>query len=191
MAGTTMAAGIVAVGVTAAGITAGATADGVMAAGIMAGGTADGVMEAGTAGGDTTAGQDGFMALTGGTGPGAAGEATADQEAEAFLEQDLSGLDFSRCKPVRFEFETKAARLNMRLPAPLLDAVKARASARGVLTRALFAKCWNRFWQGRESPATGASLDLMIAAVAYCRIASVVTRNAADFEACKVAIVNP
>ncbi|MCI0599856.1 MAG: hypothetical protein L0Y50_04685 [Beijerinckiaceae bacterium] len=57
---------------------------------------------------------------------------TTDQEAEAFLEQDLSGLDFSQFKPVRFEFEAKAARLNMRLPAPLLDAVKSRALARGV-----------------------------------------------------------
>jgi predicted nucleic acid-binding protein len=33
--------------------------------------------------------------------------------------------------------------------------------------------------------------DLMIAAVAYCRNARVVTRNTADFEACGVAIVNP
>jgi predicted DNA binding CopG/RHH family protein len=57
---------------------------------------------------------------------------TTDEEAEAFLEQDLSDLDFSQFKPVRFEFETKDARLNMRLPAPLLDAVKARASARGI-----------------------------------------------------------
>jgi len=57
---------------------------------------------------------------------------TTDQEAEALLAQDLSDLDFSQFKPVRFEFETKAARLNMRLPAPLLDAVKARAKARGV-----------------------------------------------------------
>jgi predicted DNA binding CopG/RHH family protein len=57
---------------------------------------------------------------------------TTDQEADAFLEQDLSDLDFSQFKPVRFEFETKAARLNMRLPAPLLDAVKARAEARGI-----------------------------------------------------------
>ncbi len=57
---------------------------------------------------------------------------TTDQEAEAFLEQDLSDLDFSQFKPVRFEFEPKDARLNMRLPAPLLDAVKTRASARGV-----------------------------------------------------------
>ena len=57
---------------------------------------------------------------------------TTDEEAEAFLEQDLSDLDFSQFKPVRFEFQAKAARLNMRLPEPLLDAVKARAKARGV-----------------------------------------------------------
>jgi len=57
---------------------------------------------------------------------------TTHQEAEAFLEQDLSDLDFSQFKPVKFEFQTKAARLNMRLPAPLLDAVKAHALARGV-----------------------------------------------------------
>jgi predicted DNA binding CopG/RHH family protein len=57
---------------------------------------------------------------------------TTDEEAEAFLEQNLSDLDFSQFKPVRFEFQAKAARLNMRLPVPLLDAVKARAKARGV-----------------------------------------------------------
>ena len=28
-----------------------------------------------------------------------------DQEAEGFLAQDLSNLDFSRFKPARFEFE--------------------------------------------------------------------------------------
>ena len=57
---------------------------------------------------------------------------TTDEEAEAFLEQDLSDLDFSQFKPVKFEFQRKAARLNMRLPVPLLDAVKAKAKARGV-----------------------------------------------------------
>ena len=57
---------------------------------------------------------------------------TTDEEAEAFLEQDLSDLDFSQFKPVKFEFQAKAARLNMRLPVPLLDAVKARAKARGI-----------------------------------------------------------
>jgi len=57
---------------------------------------------------------------------------TTDEEAETFLEQDLSDLDFSQFKPVNFEFQAKAARLNMRLPVPLLDAVKAKAKARGV-----------------------------------------------------------
>ena len=57
---------------------------------------------------------------------------TTDEEAEAFLEQDLSDLDFSQFKPVRFEFARKDARVNMRLPEPLLAAVKARAKARGI-----------------------------------------------------------
>ena len=52
---------------------------------------------------------------------------TNDEEADAFLEQDLSDLDFSQFKLVKFEFQAKAARLNMRLPVPLLEAVKARA----------------------------------------------------------------
>jgi predicted DNA binding CopG/RHH family protein len=57
---------------------------------------------------------------------------TTDEEAEAFLEQDLSDLDFSQFKPVRCEFEKKAARVNMRLPETLLAAVKERAQARGI-----------------------------------------------------------
>ncbi|HEY1933077.1 MAG TPA: CopG family antitoxin [Acetobacteraceae bacterium] len=55
-----------------------------------------------------------------------------DAAAEAFLNQDLSGLDFSQFRPTRFEFEKKTAQLNMRLPASLLDAVKQRAAARGI-----------------------------------------------------------
>lgn len=55
-----------------------------------------------------------------------------DAEAEDFLDQDLSDLDFSQFKPVRFEFERKSAQLNMRVPQPLLEAVKDRAKARGI-----------------------------------------------------------
>lgn len=55
-----------------------------------------------------------------------------DKEAEEFLEQDLSDLDFSQFKPVRFEFERKDARVNMRLPETLLAAVKKRAHARHI-----------------------------------------------------------
>ena len=55
-----------------------------------------------------------------------------DKDAEAFLAQDLSDLDFSQFKPTRFEFEKKDEQLNMRVPKSLLDAVKARAKARGI-----------------------------------------------------------
>jgi predicted DNA binding CopG/RHH family protein len=55
-----------------------------------------------------------------------------DEEAEAFLAQDLFKLDFSQFKPVRFEFEKKDEQINMRMPKPLLAAVKARAKARGI-----------------------------------------------------------
>ena len=55
-----------------------------------------------------------------------------DKEAEAFLAQDLSNLDFSQFKPARFEFEKKDDQINMRVPKPLLAAVKARAKARGI-----------------------------------------------------------
>ena len=56
----------------------------------------------------------------------------SDKQAEAFLAQDLSNLDFSQFKPVRFEFEKKDEQINMRVPKPLLAAVKARAKARGI-----------------------------------------------------------
>ena len=57
---------------------------------------------------------------------------TTDEEAEAFLEQDLSDLDFSQFKKVNWELLAKDARVNMRLPAPLMTALKARAAARGI-----------------------------------------------------------
>jgi predicted DNA binding CopG/RHH family protein len=59
-------------------------------------------------------------------------EMTADADAEAFLDQDLSDLDFRSFTPVQFEFQKKAARVNMRLPQPLLEAVKKRAALRGI-----------------------------------------------------------
>jgi predicted DNA binding CopG/RHH family protein len=55
-----------------------------------------------------------------------------DKEAEAFLAQDLSNLDFSQFKPARFEFEKKDEQINMRVSRPLLAALKARAKARGI-----------------------------------------------------------
>ena len=56
-----------------------------------------------------------------------------DATAERFVERaDLSKYDLSGLQPVRFEFEKKTAQLNMRLPKPLLDAVKSGAKRRGI-----------------------------------------------------------
>ncbi|MDR0578630.1 MAG: BrnA antitoxin family protein [Candidatus Accumulibacter sp.] len=59
-------------------------------------------------------------------------EFKTDADAETFLEQDLSKLDFRQFKPMRFEVAKKEAALNMRLPAVLMDAVRAKAKAKGI-----------------------------------------------------------
>ncbi|MEQ1691703.1 MAG: BrnA antitoxin family protein [Gemmatimonas sp.] len=57
----------------------------------------------------------------------------SDAEAEAFVDDaDLSEYDLAGFQPVRFEFQRKSAKINMRMPESLLEAVKARAAARGV-----------------------------------------------------------
>ena len=45
---------------------------------------------------------------------------------------DLSDYDLSGFKPVSFEFGRKDARVNLRMPEPLLQAVKERAHQLGV-----------------------------------------------------------
>ena len=55
-----------------------------------------------------------------------------DKEAEDFVATaDLTEFDLSG-KLVRFEFEPKGARVNMRFPSSLLKTVKERASKRGI-----------------------------------------------------------
>jgi predicted DNA binding CopG/RHH family protein len=57
----------------------------------------------------------------------------SDAEAEAFVATaDLTDYDLSDFKPMHFEFAPKDARVNMRVPEPLLRAVKQRAQARGI-----------------------------------------------------------
>jgi predicted DNA binding CopG/RHH family protein len=55
-----------------------------------------------------------------------------DEEAEAFLEQDLSDLDFSQFKTVRFEFLPKTKSINLRLSEHLLNSIRARAKRAGI-----------------------------------------------------------
>lgn len=57
---------------------------------------------------------------------------TTDAQAEEFLGQDLSTLDFAQFKPMRFEPLPKSTRLTVRLPEPLIAALKARAKERGI-----------------------------------------------------------
>ena len=64
--------------------------------------------------------------------PRSAPTMTTDEEAEVFLDRDLSDLDFAAFRPLTWESEPRTARVNMRLPQPLIDAVKARAAERGI-----------------------------------------------------------
>ncbi len=58
---------------------------------------------------------------------------TTDEELETLLEGDLSAyLTPKNLKPMPFEKQAKAARINMRLPQALLDSVKAKANAKGI-----------------------------------------------------------
>lgn len=57
----------------------------------------------------------------------------SDAAAEEFVASaDLSQHDLSGFKPMRFEIEPKSAALHMRLPLSLLEALKAKAKAKGV-----------------------------------------------------------
>jgi predicted DNA binding CopG/RHH family protein len=56
-----------------------------------------------------------------------------DEEAEEFVANaDLTEYDLCEFRTILFEFQPKSERVNMRLPKPLLDAVKASAAKAGV-----------------------------------------------------------
>lgn len=56
-----------------------------------------------------------------------------DKAAEDFVvKSDLTDYDLSAMHSMRFEFQPKSERVNMRLPKPLLTAVKASAAKAGV-----------------------------------------------------------
>ena len=56
-----------------------------------------------------------------------------DKEAQDFVDTaNLAEYDLSGGTSVQFEFEAKSAHINMRVPKPLLDAVKDRAKMRGI-----------------------------------------------------------
>ncbi len=58
---------------------------------------------------------------------------TTDAEAEAFVDTaDLSEYDLSEMVPMRFELKRKDKSVNLRLPKPLLEAVRKRAALAGI-----------------------------------------------------------
>lgn len=60
-------------------------------------------------------------------------EMTTDEEAEAFLEQDLTDyLDLKNWQKVSFEFQPKVKTVNMRFSKPLYEAVKQAAEKEGI-----------------------------------------------------------
>lgn len=79
-------------------------------------------------------------------------EFQSDEEAAAFLEQDLSDLDFAQFKPKHFEFERKTAQINMRLPKSLLDAVRERSAARGIPYTRFIREALEKALAGTEKP---------------------------------------
>jgi len=57
----------------------------------------------------------------------------SDKAAEEFVANaDLTEYDLSEMKTVRFEFQTKTERVNMRLPPELLKAVRTAADKAGM-----------------------------------------------------------
>jgi predicted DNA binding CopG/RHH family protein len=57
----------------------------------------------------------------------------SDGRAARFVaDADLTRYDLSAMQPLQFEFAPKEARVNMRLPGELLEAVKAAAQRQGV-----------------------------------------------------------
>ena len=74
-----------------------------------------------------------------------------DREAERFTDTaDLSDYDLSGARPVRFEFEKKDARVNMRLPQALLEALKERAKQRGIPYQRLIREALERAVTARK-----------------------------------------
>ncbi len=80
-------------------------------------------------------------------------ELKSDKEAEEFVaNSDLTEYDLSGMRTVRFEFQPKSERVNMRLPRPLLDAVKATAAKAGVPYQRFIRQALENAVQPRKGP---------------------------------------
>jgi predicted DNA binding CopG/RHH family protein len=77
----------------------------------------------------------------------------SDKAAGAFVaKSDLTDYDLSGMRTMRFEFQPKSERVNMRLPRPLLDAVKASAAKAGVPYQRFIRQALENAVQPRKGP---------------------------------------
>jgi predicted DNA binding CopG/RHH family protein len=77
----------------------------------------------------------------------------SDKEAEEFVaKSDLTEYDLSGMRMMRFEFQPKSERVNMRLPRPLLDAVKTTAAKAGVPYQRFIRQALEHAVQPRKGP---------------------------------------
>jgi predicted DNA binding CopG/RHH family protein len=77
----------------------------------------------------------------------------SDKEAEDFVAtSDLTDYDLSGMRMMRFEFEPKSERINLRLPRPLLDAVKATAAKAGLPYQRFIRQALETAVQPRRKP---------------------------------------
>jgi predicted DNA binding CopG/RHH family protein len=57
----------------------------------------------------------------------------SDEEIESFMEQDISEyIHADIFRPAAFEFMPKDAKINMRIPLPLLETIKKTAQVQGI-----------------------------------------------------------
>jgi len=77
----------------------------------------------------------------------------SDKEAEEFVAKaDLTEYDLSGMRPIRFEFQPKSERVNMRLPRLLLDAVRASAARAGVPYQRFIRQALEEALQRKRAP---------------------------------------
>ena len=76
---------------------------------------------------------------------------TSDKQAEAFVAgADLTEFDLSEMVPMRFEMKPKDKSVNLRLPEPLLEAVRDKARSAGVPYQRFIRMALERAVQGTK-----------------------------------------
>jgi predicted DNA binding CopG/RHH family protein len=91
----------------------------------------------------------------------------SDKAAEELVAKaDLTQYDLSVMRPIRFEFQPKSKRVNMRVPQQLLETVQTSAAKAGVPYQRFIAKALEEAVQRCEAPA-GMTRRLLVGALLH------------------------